>query len=356
MHGSARNTPPRKRSSIPPRWVASAPVCATCATSWGPRALTAPHAQTLDTLRDVSLKFKEAERIMEAAGLDPAGMGVPSDAGVRNAGLLKFLRHLYMVGARGAQQVWVLSTPASFRSFPQDELLDANLSHAMVKAKLSDVDEKFDAQTRSRLGECMQQGLFWAEAAKRTLASASTNAAAMEKVRRWFATDATTDAALQATIATLHDGFKRISASMNGNLVVITDVPSRRDSPDTEFTEALMVRIGGKHEMPRTIYIERALFENYEVSVIHDMKKNWTRVLVHECAHIEGGVKDERYAIAGIGVGTALTEAQAVNNADSWAFFAADCAGALTEGEILRATGGTSRTPCEAREELELRP
>lgn len=310
----------------------------------GPEGPDRAHAHVLDTMRDVSLKFQEAERIMEAAGLDPAGVGVPSDAGVRNAGLLKFLRHLYMVGARGAQQVWVLSTPATFRSFPQDELLDANLSHGMVRAKLGDVTEKFDEQTRKRLGECMQQGLRWVEAAKRTLAGANSDAAAMEKVRRWFAGDATSDATLQATIAILHDGFKKMATSLNGNLVVITDVPSRRDSADTEFTEALMVRLNGQHEVPRTIYIERALFENYEISVIHDMKKNWTRVLVHECAHIDGGVKDERYAIGGIGVGSRLSDAQAANNADSWAFFAADCAGALTEGEILRATGGTSRT------------
>ena len=61
------------------------------------------HAATLDNLRNVSLKFKEADKIMEAAGLDPAGTGIPADDGVRKAGLVKFLRHLYMVGARGSQ-------------------------------------------------------------------------------------------------------------------------------------------------------------------------------------------------------------------------------------------------------------
>jgi len=300
------------------------------------------HASTLDTLRDVSLKFKEAEKIMEAAGLDPAGTGIPADAGVRNAGLLKFLRHLYMVSARGSQQVWVLDTPASFTMFPQDQLLDANLSHAMVKSRLDDVKEKFEPETRKRLGECMQQGLQWVEAAKRTLASASSDTKAMDKVKRWFAGGATTSATLQTTITALTAGFKKMASSMNNHQIVITDMPQERGDANNEYTEAYMLSIGANSEMPRTIYIEQALFENYDVSVINDMKKNWTRVLVHEVSHIDGRTDDHRYAFKGIGIGADLSDTDAANNADSWAFFAADCAGALTDNEILRATGGTA--------------
>ncbi len=299
------------------------------------------HAGTLDTLRKVSLKFKEADKIMEAAGLDPAGTGIPSDTGVRNAGLLKFLRHLYMVGARGSQQVWVLDTPASFTKFPQETLLDANLSHAMVKSALTNVTEKFGFDTRKRLGECMQLGLKWVEAAKITLASANSDAKAMDKVKRWFADGSTSASTLTTTITALQAGFKKMASSMNGNLIVITDMPHGRGDPANELTEAYMLSIGAKAESPRTVYIEQALFENYDVSVLHDMKKNWTRVLVHEVAHIDARVDDHRYAFLGIGVGANLSDAQAVDNADSWAFFAADCAGALTDGEILRATGGS---------------
>jgi hypothetical protein len=43
-------------------------------------------------------------------------------------------------------------------------------------------------------------------------------------------------------------------------------------------------------------------------------------------------------------VGTSLTPAQAAVNADTWAFFAADCGGALTAGDILRAGAGTGGT------------
>jgi hypothetical protein len=307
----------------------------------GPDGPERTHAATLDTLRDVSLKFQEADKIMEAAGLDPAGKGMPADAGVRQAGLVKFLRHLYMVGARGNQQVWVFATPAAYRKYPQDELLDANLSHAMVRNKLTDVAEKFDAETRKRLGECMQMGLAWVEAAKRVLASAGSDPAAMVKVKRWFADGSTSDATLKGMITILQAGFKKMASSLNGHKIVITDLPQQRGSPDKEFTEAFVYSIGNNAEMPRTIYIEQAMFSNFDLSVIHDMKRNWTRVLVHECSHIDGRTADHLYAHEGIGVGTNLTDMEAVANADSWAFFAADCAGALTPGEILRATGGT---------------
>lgn len=302
------------------------------------------HSHALDTLRTIGLKVKEAERIMEAADLDPAGTGIPSEDGVKRAGLLKFLRHLYLVSERGSQQVWVLSTPESYREFPQDELLSAKTSHAAVKTKLNDVAEKFDAETRKRFGEATQLGLSWVEAGKAVLAKASTDPAALAKVKRWFASASTSEADLNRTITALLDGFKKMANSLNGNQVVITDLPQKRGNPDQEYTEAFMYSIGAASESPRTIYIEQALFNNFDVSVLHDMKKNWARVLVHECSHIDGRTDDKQYAFRGIGVGTHITAAEAAVNADSWAFFAADCGGALTDGDVLRATGGTGGT------------
>jgi hypothetical protein len=72
------------------------------------------------------------------------------------------------------------------------------------------------------------------------------------------------------------------------------------------------------------------------------MKKNWTRILVHECTHLEANTDDKGgYAYRGIKPQDRVTPARAANNADSWAFFAADCGGALVENEINRALNGT---------------
>lgn len=302
------------------------------------------HADALETFRTVSLKFKEADKIMEAAGLDPAGTGVPSEAAVKKAALLKFLRHMYLVSERGGQQVWVHATPAKYRQFPQDELLSVKTSHNLIKTKLSEVDEQFGAETRKRLGEATQMGLAWVESAKLVLSTAKTDAAAMAKVKRWFATDATSAADLTKTISAVHAGFKKMANSLNGNMLVITDMPQQRKDVNQAYTEAFMLSIGTDAEMPRTCYIEQALFSNFNISVLHDMKKNWARVIVHELTHIDGRTEDHAYAHAGIGVGTHITAEEAATNADSWAFFAADCGGALTAGDITRASGGTGGT------------
>lgn len=167
----------------------------------------------------------------------------------------------------------------------------------------------------------------------------------MTTVKRWFAANTTTDEDLKKTIAKVLAGIKKMANTLNNNMVLITDMPSYRTDPNHDLEEAFMLDIGGKSEMPRTVYIEKALFKNYDISVLHDMKKNWTRVLVHEVSHIDGRTEDHRYAYAAGGIapvtGGAFTPEHAASNADSWAFFAADCGGALTNGDRTRALGGT---------------
>lgn len=292
--------------------------------------------------RDVTLKFKEADKLMEAAGIPASGLA--KDDAVKMAASLKMLRHLYLAGARGGQQVWVVSTPGSYTKFASDELLDVKSDASQIKTKLADVTEQFSQQTKDRLGEAMQMGLSWCESAKIVLAAAASTPASRAIVERWFAASDTPADELDKTIANLLTGFKKIANALNQNMVVITDMPMYRNDATKTYVEAFVRRQDGKHERPRTIYIEKALFENYDIGVLHDMKKNWARVLVHECTHTEAQTQDKGYAYKGIAPGTKITAANAAVNADSWAFFAADCAGALTDGERLRALGGSGGT------------
>lgn len=300
------------------------------------------HYTKVTHLRDVTLKFKEADKLMEAAGI--AATGAASDASVHKAASLKMLRHLYLSGARGGQQVWVISTPKSYTKFASDELLALKSNAGQLKLKLADVEEQFSAETKSRLGEAMQLGLAWCEAAKIVLADAPTTPASMTIVKRWFAASDTPQEDITKLIATLLAGFKKIVNALNQNMVIITDMPMYRNDPSKNLTEAFVRRQSGVFERPRSIYIEKALLENYDISVLHDMKKNWARVLVHECSHTEVQTADKGYAYKGIEPGKKITAANAAINADSWAFFAADCASALTDGERTRALGGTGGT------------
>src|SRR5262245_53971830 len=115
------------------------------------------HYHQISHFRDVTLKFKEADKLMEAAGIKSTG--VPSDTSVLKAASLKLVRHLYLVGARGSQQIWVVSTPKSYLKFPSDELDAVKASVVNLKAKLADVDEQFSTETKNCLSSAMQLGL-----------------------------------------------------------------------------------------------------------------------------------------------------------------------------------------------------
>ncbi len=160
----------------------------------------------------------------------------------------------------------------------------------------------------------------------------------MEKVKRWFATSTTSNTDIAKVVASLSAGFKKIVKTLNDTRVIISDHPPDRSDSSKDYTEAYVYTTT---EIPKTIYIEKALFSNFDISVLHDMKKNWARVIVHECTHIDVKTEDKAYAWKGIKPGTKITAANAAINADSWAFFAGDCAGALLAGDISRALNGT---------------
>lgn len=296
-------------------------------------------AGALNMMRTLAKKGGEAAYVMKGVGIEgPGGAGAPPAAVVKTAALIKFMRHLYLAGSRGSQNVWVFSSPKSFRQFPLGELTDAATTYSKLETCLNNVDEVFDDETKGRLAEATQLGLTWCLAAQSTLSSSKTDPAAMAKVKRWFDDGSSTASELELTIANVLAGFKKMTSTMNGCNFVITDMPKDRSNPAKELIEAYVFTL---KETPKTVYIEKAFFENYDVSVLHDVKKNWARIIVHEVSHIDASTEDKSYAWQGIGVGTSLTPAKAAVNADTWAFFAADCAGALTSGDITRAGAGT---------------
>ena len=199
------------------------------------------HGDALDYLRKHGLKGDEAAKIMEYAGLSPTAVTVPAELGVRKAAAIKFLRHLYLQGGRDNQQVWVLATPSAYTGWPSAELAAVKNSHAQIKTKLEAVDEQFSLETRTRMGEAMMLALAWAESAKRVLAAAKSDAAAMAKVKRWFDDGSITAKDLAKNIAKMQAGFKVIVSSLNSKIVIITEMPSLRADASQELTEAFVL-------------------------------------------------------------------------------------------------------------------
>lgn len=99
------------------------------------------------------------------------------------------------------------------------------------------------------------------------------------------------------------------------------------------FSEAYAETIAA---LIRVVYIESAFFADKNVL---GGKKNWTRILVHEMAHVELGVDDHRYAHDALGMKperSNFSTDTCLDNAESWAFFAADCAGAVDKGTLTQ--------------------
>ena len=85
------------------------------------------------------------------------------------------------------------------------------------------------------------------------------------------------------------------------------------------------------------VYIESNFFVDNVGNVLPG-QTNWTRIMLHELTHLVCGTtdvpagSDSRYAWYGIGPHAGYPGSDCITNADNWAFFAADCAGALTDG------------------------
>ena len=339
------------------------PVIAELAQMMGLDGFDVARADALDELRRRATHGNDASCVDEADGLlqavAPASAGslVPEDAR-RRAAALKLLRHVHLESRCGSRGVWIVALPVEFTNWPSQQFLDDAANLAGVRQLLAGRSEHFDAAQRRWLGAATLQGLAWCQRAAIVLADArrprggaSASAERAESradartqaralVRRWFAEPGAGEAAVDRVVTALTRGFKEIVATLNRGRFVITDwVPFRaaNGAAEAEFlrTEAFAFRAHG--EGMDVVYVESAFFDDIAGNVLRG-QANWTRILVHELSHLVCGTQDvndgqTRYAWSGIGPHAGYPSAATTRNADNWAFFAADCAGALTAGQ-----------------------
>ena len=309
-------------------------------------------ADALDELRRRATHGGDATRVDEAEGLLRAigpgsDGGLVADAARRRAAALKLLRHVYLESRSGSRGVWIVALPSEFTDWPSTQFSDTAANVAGARQLLAGRREHFDVEQRRWLGVATLQGLAWCQRAAMVLADArrargdaDARMQARAVVRRWFAEPGLTETALDKRVATLARGFKDIVAALNRGRFVITDwVPLRAASTglEAEFlrTEAFAFR--ARSEGMDVVYVEGAFFDDIAGNVLRG-QANWTRILVHELSHLVCGTHDvnnghARYAWSGIGPHAGYPSGETIRNADNWAFFAADCAGALTAGQ-----------------------
>lgn len=316
------------KAQVPQPWRGTLTRLAGLVAAGGPHA---SHADALTALRRLVCNkpgpggaTSEADSLLEAVASPPSGP----------AAALKLLRHFYFLRQRGSHKVWVLSLPVSYRDWPSTEL--AGASAAELRQRLGASGERFSLEDRKHLSNCTQEAMRWCMKTLILLADAQGpaergRAAARAVVSRWFADAGTDEAGLDAIIGTLQLGFTRILAVLGSGRLVLTDHPQARGSTLAD-SEAFVFT---QREPLDVVYVEGAFFGSH--NLLKGLK-NWTRILVHELSHREQKTVDKFYAWQGIKpVASGFPSADALVNAESWAFFCADAAGALTDSDRLSA-------------------
>jgi hypothetical protein len=295
-------------------------------------------------------KVTEDHGILRSVGAwtDDGGGTVEGQAKMRAASL-KLLRHVYLLSRAGGRKVWAVSLPKDFNDWPSDDLNARASTQIAARIMLRSHNEIFSRDDKKHLAQATQHALAWCQRVGIVLGNAAAAAggkpgakgvAALNLVKRWFADPGTSVADLSTYIAKLQLGFKGIIAMLNRGHFVVTDwVPLRTatTADDLGFLNAEAFTFASNGEGMDVVYIERSFFVSNPGNVVNGIK-NWTRIIVHELTHLVCGTEDvnigqARYAWYGIGPHAGYPGSAAIRNADNWAFFSADCGGALTDGE-----------------------
>lgn len=276
-------------------------------------------ANTVGTNEAVSL-FKGAGETLSGTG---AGAVVDAALALR-LGALKTLRHTYLLKRSGAHKVWCLSIPVSFSDWPH-EALKGGLGS--VTSRLNDLSERFTLEQRKNLSDASQEGLSWVH--KAMIAAGTPNDEVnFKRIARWFTDANSKDSDVFATAAVLNAGLKKLTAKLKSGNLIYTDSVSERGTAENANTEAFVW--GDRLDV---VYIEEQFFGTRNTLT---GLQNWARIVIHELTHRELKTADHAYEHQGINP-KKLTAAKAIENADSWAWFCADCAGALTDSVITNA-------------------
>lgn len=273
----------------------------------------------------------EGKTILSMVGVSNWGLSSMKKKDSDAAATLKMLRHLYQVRNAGAQTVWIYAQPFSFHKWVFDEL-DGRTGWS-AESKLSKVDEVYDSQQRKHMGGGVGTALAWCQKCVSKLGDPNQKTKAI--VKTWFCDEGSADS-VDAAAVTLNDGFKKISALLSSNKLIFSDEPIDRMKGDKvkgqkhyrDNWEDYAFVDAAPRERLDAVYIQGGTLEKWGSA-----DKAWmaTLAIIHELSHRVLNTKDVIYDFKGLKPNDKLTFEHAIKNADSWAYFAADMNGALTE-------------------------
>ena len=280
----------------------------------------------------------EASRLLSMSGAYGASSKTVTvnDALIKCCSALKLLRHCYFISKTGAKSLWVISVPKGYTDWPSFELKAQGTSETKLKDSLGKVREYFSSSHKKHMYEGAQFALSWLQKTLVVLGNFDKDkGASRELVERWFKTQDTSATDLTNIVTELTAGFKKVQAVLNGNRLIFTDNPPDRGTDDEKNTEAFVWNGSWKDSL-KVVYIERGFFAR-GANVLSG-RDNWARIIIHELTHSELGTKDypkdNSYGWQGINpADSKFNGNKAITNAENWAYFAADCAAALSKSE-----------------------
>jgi hypothetical protein len=298
----------------------------------GPNGFDSAYSGALDGIRD-KIKGEAKHTNAVAVALLGGGPGEVIYKAAQNkqsggswlerAATLKMLRHLYRARKSGGQDVWIYAPPKEHLKPVFEEIAGGE---ALVKKKLGQDKEIFDESERSLMCDALQL------ARKVALDCAAKVGAKDEKakaaVRRWFLDEKSTKAELNDALAKLNAGMKKIAAACGSGSLVFTDFIDWRKQRDQYYGAAYKGGEGGGFPV---IYLEGAF-----TRLKGNTGKLWlcAETIIHELSHHEVSTDDVFYDSDGLKPDSArFPYAQAINNADSWGYFAIDLAGYLSQAD-----------------------
>lgn len=285
------------------------------------------HGDSLDKLR---LKLDKAAKkgilgVLSGSGLDEIIIQASkeSDADTKigdKAASLKMLKHLYLQRKVGRQDVWIYSPPKSYRKWIFDEIKGDDKSS---KSNLSKEKEVYSPGERVVMCDALQEAAAWCQKVQIRLNDPAGEAI----VRRWFLDAGATPQNLTQALDTLRDGFKTLDVACRSGQIIFSDEPGDRNNggwKDWAFVY--------KNETMKVVYLQGAFLKAGNSG----NKTMCALTIIHELTHKLLKTSDHRYDYAGLKPTAAFPFAKALDNADSWGYFAADAAGMLSDSDRTR--------------------
>jgi hypothetical protein len=239
------------------------------------------------------------------------------------AAVLEMIRCLYRAEDAGGAGVWVYSPPTAHSKPVFEEL---NTSDAAAKKKLGSPKEIFSPEERKLMVDALSVSRKVAGDTQFKLGANSKEARRL--IRRWFTGASASSAEVDQARSTLLAGFNKIAVSCSATTLVFTDYLDWRAQRDTYFGAAFRGGEGGGFPV---IYLEGAF-----TRLKGNSGKLWlaAETIIHELSHHDVNTEDHRYDHAGLAPGgNSFPAARAIENADSWGYFAIDLAGYLSDAD-----------------------